>query len=182
MTKEYRYHRVITSLRILLPVLLLLTTTTARGADQLKSGYATMKLLFCAFGSVGLLPAHPPPGFETQFATAVVAVNSSFDMPNAPAPQILLFDKAGKATKTKRVISVEVFDEPYIAGESNDAYYLNTDPRGRTRSWSGTLPGGMIHLRARVALATQNLLNFARCRVTIGPYEAEGPVDSNWGT
>jgi hypothetical protein len=172
----------IASLRILLAALLLLTTATARGADELKPGYATMKLLFCAYGSIGLRPLHPPPGFETQFAVAVIEVNSSFDMPNAPEPDIMLFDQAGKPTKTNRVISVEVFDEPYVAGDGNFAYYLDTNPRGRTRSWNRTLPGGMIHLRVHVALATQDFLDFVRCRVTVGPYKVEGPVDGTWPT
>jgi hypothetical protein len=144
-----------------------------------------MKLFFCAYGSIGVKPRPLPPGFETQFAVAVIEINGSFvDMTNAPAPDIMLFDQAGKVTKTKRVISVEVFDEPYVAGEGNFAYYLNTDPRGRTRSWNGTLPGGMIHLRVRVALATQDYLRAVpgRCSVTLGPYKGEGQVDGEWPT
>jgi hypothetical protein len=52
----------------------------------------------------------------------------------------------------------------------------------RMIAWNGTLPGGMIHLRGHVALDTLDLLNFVRCRVAIGPYEVEGPIDGEWGT
>lgn len=65
--------------------------------------------------------------------------------------------------------------------EGYGAFYLNTDPRGHTATWDGTLPAGMVHLRVRVALAMQSGLGMPRaCRVTIGRYKVEGPVDERW--
>ncbi len=141
-------------------------------------------MLFCAYGPIGQQPIHPPPEFESQFAVPVFEVNSSLDMKNAPLPSITLFDEAGKATKTKRVILAEVFDEPHIAGNGNFAFYLDSNPRGRTRRWNGTLPGGVIHLRVRVALATRDFPNALSglCRVRVGAYQVDGPVDGSWPT
>jgi hypothetical protein len=149
---------------------------------------AQMKLLYCSFGSIGLQPNPLPSGFENQFAVAVVEVNSYADIPNAPPPTITLFDEEGKSTKTKRVISVSVFDEPYIEHEGNAAFWLGTARNSRTHLWDGTLPAGMIHLRVRVALATQEMPHVGpgasggRCTVTIGGDSVEGPVDSSWPT
>ncbi|MBV9148944.1 MAG: hypothetical protein JO024_03700 [Candidatus Eremiobacteraeota bacterium] len=173
------------SVAIALATLLLLASATARAANQPPPGYAYMKLFYCAYGGIGFQPLHPPLGFENEFAVAVIEVNSSIEVKDAPAPDVTLFDGTGKSTKTKRLASVEVFDEPYVAGEGDGAYYLNTDPRGRTHAWNRTIPTGMIHLRVRVALPTQDntaLPVQARCRVTIGPYSVEGPTDGEWPT
>jgi len=178
----YNMHRFVR----ILAMLSLLVPASAHAANQLPPGYAYMKLFYCAYGSIGFQPLHPPPGFENQFAVAVIEVNSSIEIKNAPAPDVTLFNSTEKSAKTKRLISVEVFDEPYVAGEGSGAYYLNTDPRGRTHAWNGTIPGGMIHLRVRVALPTQDMAAmlpaYARCRVTIGPYSVDGPTDGEWPT
>jgi hypothetical protein len=170
-------------MRVLFAGLLCLITAAPVAADEPLPGYASLKLLYCAFGSIGLQPVPPPPGFENQFAVAVVEVNNSRKVPNAPLPYVTLLDQRGKAIGTKRVISVEVFDEPFIPGEGNGAFYLNTDPRGHTQTWDGTLPTGMIRLRIRVALATQSFVSMPRsCRVTVGPYSVEAPADGSWAT
>ena len=119
-----------------------------------------------------------------QFAVAVVEVNTSQAIPNAPAPQIVLYGRRPKLMKTRRVVSVEVFDEPWVQNEGYMAYYLNTDSRGRTHPWDGTLPPGMVHLRIRVALDTQEFIDAVdgKCRVTIGTHEVDGRVDGSWAT
>jgi hypothetical protein len=152
-------------------------------ADEPLPGYAWLKLLFCAYGSVGMQPYPLPPNYENQFAVAVVEVNNSRPVPNAPLPEVTLLYEKGKSIGTKRVVSVDVFDEPFVAGEGDMAFYLNTDRRGHTHRWDRTLPGGMVHLRVRVALPTQSFLPVPKsCRVRIGPYVIEGPIDGSWAT
>src|SRR5579872_6621148 len=121
---------------LLIATLLLVAESSAAKAERLSSSLAYMKLLFCAYGSIGQQPQPLPPGFENQFAVAVVEVNSSYDFEKAPLPTITLIDPRGIRTMSKRVISVEVFDEPYELHEGNVAFYLNTDPRGHTHKWN----------------------------------------------
>jgi hypothetical protein len=64
----------------------------------------------------------------------------------------VLLDQADNATKLKRVVTVEIFDETRIATEGTFAFYLNTASYSGTRPWNGTLPAGRIQLRIRVAL------------------------------
>lgn len=60
--------------RAAIAVLLFLISFVPARADEPLPGFATMKLLFCASGSVGLQPVPAPRGFENQFADAVVDV------------------------------------------------------------------------------------------------------------
>ena len=166
--------------RILLAAALLLTIVEGPRAEA--QPYQPVKLFYCAYGSIAFQPHPLPPGFENQFAVAVIEVNSQDAEPMPPA-SITLIDRAGRHINTKRLISVEVFDEPYIAGEGNGAYYLNHDPRGNSHPLSGSIHG-MTHLRLRVALDTQTESDAlsGRCRVTFGRYMIEGPVDGIWPT
>ncbi len=119
-----------------------------------------------------------PPDFESQFAVAVVEINSTKETANLAVSDFVLLDQTGKATKFKRVVEVEVFDRPRVATEGSYAYYLNP---GGTRSWKGILPAGKIRLRIKVAL-TSIPAHPVRFRLTIGPYVIEGPVDCEWPT
>ena len=171
-------------MRLLLGVLLCLSAFQPVAADESSPARVSMKLLFCANGSIGIEPSmQAQPGFESQLAVAVVEVNTSQKAIHSSLPQVtLLYDKEQSAS-TKRVISAEVFDEPFVAGETNMAFYLNTDRRGHTHPWDETLPIGMVHLRVRVALAMQSSLPMPKaCRVKIGPYMVEGPIDGTWPT
>ena len=167
-------------MRVLLACLLCLSMVAPVHADEPLPGYASMKLFFCAFGSANFVA----PGVNNEFAVAVVEVDNSRPVPNAPLPEVTLLYGGAKSIGTKRVVSVEVFDEPFVPGEGDMAFYLNTDPRGHTHRWDGTLPAGMVHLRVRAALQTQSLLESMpkSCRVTIGPYMIEGAVDGIWAT
>ena len=148
-------------------------------ADEPLPAYASMKLLFCAYGGVRGITSLAES--EDQFATAVVEVNNGRKVPNAPLPKITLLGDQGKFFDTIRVISVEVFDEPFEPGEGNGGFYLSSDPRGHTHAWDGTLPTGMVHLRVHVALPPQSRLPIMKsCRVSLGPYAVEGPVDEVW--
>jgi hypothetical protein len=170
-------------MRLFIALLLCLSTAAPANAEQPLPGYAWMKLFFCAYGSVGWQPIHPPPGFENEFAVAVVEVNNERALPNAPAPDVTLLYQDGKTIGTKRVVSVEVFDEPFVPGEGSMGFYLATRRGGHTHPWNGTLPTGMVHLRVRVALAAQNGVPPPQlCRVRLGPYTVEGPWDGIWAT
>ena len=137
------------------------------------------KSLFCAFGGIGMTPIHPPSGFESEFAVAVVEINSPRETPNVVVSDFVLFNQAGKATRFKRVVAVEEFDRARIPAEGIDAYYLNP---GGTRPWNGTLPAGKIRLRIKVALPEDPGMP-VRFRLRIGQYIIEGPVNGGgWDT
>lgn len=138
------------------------------------------KPLFCAFGGIGLAPNPRPPGFESEFAVAVVEINSPRKSAHAAVSDFVLFDQAGKATKLKRVVSVDVFGETRVATEGTFAYYLNS-ASSATHAWDGTIPTGRIRLRVRVALVGVPVAP-VRFRLTIGQHIIEGPVDGSWPT
>lgn len=147
-----------------------------------EAGSATARSLFGAYGSVGFMPDPLPPGFETQFAVAVVEIDSPHEIRNVAVTDFVLFDEAGKTIKSKRVVSVEVFNRPRVATEGEFAYYLNQgDKPGDTPPWNGTLPAGKIRLRIRVALAKEPI-NSVRFKLKVGQYVIEGPVDCAWPT
>lgn len=139
------------------------------------------KPLFCAYGSVSVIPVSPPPGFESQFAVAVVEINSSKENANVTVSDFALFDQRGTAIKANRVISVEEFDEPNNPNVGTWAYYLNTAKNGHTRLWNGVLPTGRIRLRIRVAFAEPPKAP-VRFRLSVGREVIEGPVDGSWPT
>ena len=143
------------------------------------TGNSNVKSLFCAFGGIGMTPIHPPPGFESEFAVAVVEINSPSETSNVAVSDFVLLDQAGKATKIKRVVEVEEFNRPRLPTEGIDAYYLNP---GGTRPWNGTLPVGRIRLRIKVALLEVPDMP-VRFRLKIGQYTIEGPVNGGeWPT
>jgi len=141
-------------------------------------GKATVKALFCSHGSIGARPAVLPPGFETQFATAVVEIDSPSEIKNVAVSDFVLLDQAGNETKFKRVIKVEEFDKPPLTNAFTFAYYLN---EGGTRPWNGTLPAGKIRLRISVALLNAPIAP-VRFRLKIGNYVIEGPNTGAWPT
>jgi hypothetical protein len=184
MRGVYNYmHRI--GFRRALPVVALLALsacTIKPAAVQPAEAEENAKSLFCAFGSVGgLVPIQRPPGFESEFAVAVVEINSLRKTTHVAVSDFVLFDQAGKATKLKRVVNVEVFDEPRVATEGLFAYYLNTTSASATHPWDGTLPAGRIRLRVRVALVEFPVAP-VRFKLTIERYVIEGPVDGSWPT
>ena len=147
------------------------TPITGAQAPSTAPGGANARLLRCMYGSIGLQPVHPPPGYELQFAEATVEISSPKAIPNAVVSRFDLVDQAGNVIHMKRVIYVRLVDEP--------AAEWNAGP-----SWNGTLPAGVVRLHVRVALTRQDnpQANPGRCTLTIGPYAIDGPVDGAWGT
>ena len=137
--------------------------------------------LFCAYGSIAWIPASPPPGFESQFAVAVVEIHESQPIAHAAVSDFELIDRDGKAMKMKRVVSVQRFDEPSAGGEGEVAYYLNTADGSRSVPWDGTLGVGTTRLRVRVALPGPPR-EPARYTLTVGPYTIAGACDIAWPT
>jgi hypothetical protein len=144
---------------------------------------ANAKSLFCAFGGVGITPIPRPPGFESEFAVAVVEINSSRQTANVAVSDFVLFDQDGRAaTKLKRVVKVEEFDAlPHPAIDGLFAYYLDT-ASSANHPWNGTLPAGRIRLRIRVALVDAPIAPPVRFKLMIGGHVIEGPVDGDWPT
>jgi len=105
-------------------------------ASKSEAGNGTAKSLFCGYGSVGFMPDPLPPGFETQFAVAVVEIDSPSETRDAAVSGFVLFDEAGKTTESKRVVSVEVFKRP---GSRPRASTLTISIEGTSR---GTLHRG----------------------------------------
>jgi hypothetical protein len=162
-------------------LLLLCCAIQPMAAGPAKAG-KNAKPLFCAYGSlVGFRPIPPPPRFESEFAVAVVEINSSKPYASVTVSDFTLFDQAGMAIKAKRVVSVEEFDEPKYPGLGRWAYYMNTAKNGHTRPWNGVLPAGRIRLRVRVAFAEPPIAP-VRFRLTVGRHAIEGRVDGGWPT
>jgi hypothetical protein len=136
------------------------------------------KSLFCAHGSIGMRPNPLPPGYETQFAVAVIEIQSSTEVSNVAVTEFSLFNRDGKETKLKRVIEVEEFARTPVAGEGSFASYVNS---GGTRPWDGKLPARAAQLRVRVALL-EAPMSPVRFRLVIGTNVIEGKVDGRWPT
>ena len=140
---------------------------------------ANAKSLFCAYGGVVGFAPNPRP----EFAVAVVEINSRRKTKNVAVSDFVMFNQAGKATKLRRVVEVEVFDRPRVATEGLFAYYLNpiSASANSTQPWNGTLPAGRIRIRVRVELGEAPIAP-VRFKLTLGHYVIEGPVDGGWPT
>jgi hypothetical protein len=133
------------------------------------------RMLFCAYWSYSA-GQRPPMGFESRFAVAVVEINSPIETNTISVSDLVLYgEKDVVVANMQRLLRVENFDEPSVAGESAAKFYLGTDPGGRTRFWDGTLPAGKIRLRVSAALV-EDPTGVLGCRVTVGKYVIEGPV------
>jgi hypothetical protein len=151
-----------------------------------ESVRGTTTVLFCAFGSVGLVPVPRPAGFESEFAVAVVEINSSAAMTNVSVSDFVLLGGHGETTAMKRVVHVDVFEPgPFIyvrpGAPAKFGYYLNPGPGSGTHAWDRTLPAGKIRLRIRVAMKSASV-EPERFRLRLGPYVIEGPIDGAWPT
>jgi hypothetical protein len=142
---------------------------------------ASVKALLCVYGGVGLRPISPPPGpvFESEFAVAVVEINSPSETKKAAVTDFVLLDRTGKATKFKRVVKVEQFNGT-LASKDPFAYFNPTYGDG-SRPWNGAIPAGRIRLRVRVALLDEPIAPVS-FRIVVGRYVIEGPVNGAWGT
>jgi len=163
-------------------VALLALLTVAPHSAPAASPRSSIKLhlLSCATGSIGQIPQPLPPDYETQFAVAVIDVYSARPIPYAPLPTLKLVDQNLGVVVTKRVISIQGLNRH--ANLTRETNYLALDDNGG-RPWNHALSQGMTRLRIRVALATQAYVSPpARCRIEMGPYNAERRVDAGWPT
>jgi hypothetical protein len=140
------------------------------------------QMLYCGYWSYAVAPRPVPVGFESHFAVVVVEINSPAEVDNVSVSDLALLGEKGVAVANmQRLLKADIFDEPYVAGESNAKYYLGTDPAGRTRPWDGTLPAGKIRLRASAAVV-EDPVGVRGCRLTVGKYVIEGPVTFRMAT
>ena len=168
--------------------LLLLAALFGSSGDAFaQSVNAGARALYGAYGGVGLVPSNPPPDFEKWFAVAVIEIDSRIEVPNVTVSDFELIDQAGHVNKFKRIVEVQQFDRPRMAGEGECAYWLGSDG---TRAWDGTLPSGKIRLRVRVSLAEEPPREAfgsrgdsrVAFRLTLGQHVVEGPVECIWPT
>lgn len=129
-------------------------------------------MLFCAYGSYSVVSKQ----YHPTVVVTVVDVYSERKLERGGISEVTLIASSGQATTMTRLVNVEVFGEPHLPHESYGKYYLDTNPSGTTRRWNGILPAGDIRLRIRAEVS--NLAsNPERCRVRVGPYVIEGPVN-----
>ncbi|HEY0615915.1 MAG TPA: hypothetical protein VGC96_14790 [Candidatus Elarobacter sp.] len=160
-----------------------LVLSSAASASRAGEATARGKLLFCTSGPLGGYQPFPPPSdFESEFAIAVVEINAPGETGDAAVTQFSLFDRAGRETKLKRVVSVEDFNELHVPGNGNFAYYMHPPHSGGTQPWNGTLLAGMNQLRIRVSLPRGPYEVPQRCAVRFGRYLIEGPYDGSVST
>lgn len=134
------------------------------------------QMLFCAYWSYSDTSRPSSSRVESHFAVAVVEINSPVETDTVSVSDFALFgDKDATVAHLQRLLKVEKFDEPRVAGESNAKYYLGTDPAGSTRFWDGKMPAGKIRLRVSAALV-EDPSGVLGCRVTVGKYVIEGPL------
>lgn len=127
---------------------------------------ASAASLFCAHGSVGLVPDPLPSGFESEFAVAVVQITRSTPLKRASVTDFRLYDSDDRGMPMKRLVSVELLDE---AGGS------------RSHPWDGSLPAGTTRLRVRVSLP-QAPKAPKTYTLVLGPYTISGACDIAWPT
>ncbi len=156
----------------------LLACADARSTTTHPMLVSISTMLFCATGSVALTPFHPPTGFESQFAVAVVEINSPKKIANAAVSGFVVFDQARKATRLKRVVKVEEFNDYSITTKNwRFAHYLDSH---KTSPWDGTIRAGRMRLRVRVALVDEPGGLPGRCRLSVGPYAIAGHLNGSW--
>jgi hypothetical protein len=124
-------------------------------------------------------PISRPPGFESEFAVAVVEINSPSETKNTAVTDFVLLDRMGKVTKFKRVVDVEQFN---VTLATKDPFaYLNPTHGDGSRPWNGAIPVGGIRLRVRVALVEEPIAPVG-FRIVVARYVIEGRVNGEWGT
>jgi crossover junction endodeoxyribonuclease RusA len=73
-------------------VLLVVLASAGLSSTSAALTQSAGKSLFCAHGSIGMRPSPLPPGFETQFAVAVVEIQSAMEVSNVDVTEFSLFN------------------------------------------------------------------------------------------
>jgi hypothetical protein len=127
------------------------------------------KALSCGYQSVGLQSSSP--GFENDFAYALIEINSPSTI-KAAITDFAVYNQDGNETTFKRVAEV---DEVLRGGTEECPRSISTN-NDDLRVWNGTLPKGTIRLCVRAAFIKAPDF-VTRFRLKIGPYIIQGPVD-----
>lgn len=97
--------------------------SSSAGIDGGRQDECPGALLHVRWRGIDAVPL--PPGYELQFAVAVVQIDSPGAVANVEVSDFALFDIGNKVTRLKRVVQVEVFDRPHVATGGSFADYLN---------------------------------------------------------
>jgi hypothetical protein len=144
-------------------------------------------VLFCAYGGVGIVPDPLPAGYETSFASIVVAVeNRGPPLSGLRVTSAALLDNAGAPLSSlRRVDHFVTLSSLASPGPSLGTFAVFLNPIGAP--FGGTLPTGRTILRVRLSLDHPSASVPNRCLIELGgttpaPRPAEGRVDGAWGT
>ena len=107
------------------------------GAVKRAATKASARALFCAYGGIGLRPVPTPPGFESEFAVAVVEINSPSKTMNVSVTDFVLLDRDGRVLPQLRQKQWHSPVERDIARRENPATSARRARRSAERS--GTL-------------------------------------------
>ncbi len=155
---------------ILLSILLYVPGLCSTQSGNMPVSGTKSRMLFCAYGSYSL----QSPRYHPTVVVAVLDLYSERKLEAANVSEVALIARGGQESTMTRLVKVEIFGEPHLPHESYGEYYLDTNPAGATRPWTGVLPLGHVHLRIQPEVS--NLPSPERCRVKVGPYVIEGPV------
>ncbi|MBV9269927.1 MAG: hypothetical protein JO165_02455 [Candidatus Eremiobacteraeota bacterium] len=128
------------------------------------------KVVFCAYGAESNF--QPADHFK-QFVVAVVEINSRLAMGNVPVSPFKLTDGGSNPTAVEVLMPIEEFDDPFLdPAEDKIGYYTWK----RQHVWDGKLAQGRVRLRVRGRFIGQ--YGGRTCRVNVGPFTVERPVDA----
>ncbi len=143
------------------------------------------KLLFCAFGGVGMVPNPLPPGYETSFAIVAVEVdNDGPPLQDVRVHALRLRESPGtKVVSLRRVDRFVVMPPLLPEGPTLGRFAVFLNPEGTT--FEGTLPHGRTVLRVRVSLDASPSFMPSACELELDgvmPTAISGKVDGSWPT
>jgi hypothetical protein len=143
--------------------------------------------LFCAYGGVGTVPDPLPPGYETEFASIVIAVeNAGAPIEHVSVTTAALLDASGATVATlHRIDHVVVLGAIAPTGPTMGTFAVHLNPTGVP--FDGTLPTGRTNLRARFSIdSVSTAIVPTQFRIELNAngtvLVVTGPVDGSWPT
>jgi hypothetical protein len=143
--------------------------------------------LFCAFGGVGAVPDPLPPGYETEFAAIVIAIDDAggpIDHVSVTSASLLDASEATVAT-LRRIDHVVVLPTIEATGPTMGTFAVHLNPEGVP--FDGTLPSGRTNLRVRFSIDRPDPMRYPdRFRLELDAngtvLVVTGRIDGSWPT